>query len=92
MLSQEDIFAKALMVEEPWFVDKVQFDQAVGKLEIWIDFGRGSIFYYEDKESGIKGHFKAYHTTQKTWRHLNFFQYHFYLHAWIPRLISGMAK
>jgi hypothetical protein len=23
MLSQEDLFAKALMVEEPWFVDKV---------------------------------------------------------------------
>ena len=24
MLSQEDLFAKALMVEEPWFVDKVR--------------------------------------------------------------------
>jgi len=29
MLSQEDLFAKALMVEEPWIVDKVQFDQQV---------------------------------------------------------------
>jgi len=28
MLSQEDLFAKALMVKEPWFVDKVQFDKA----------------------------------------------------------------
>jgi hypothetical protein len=28
MLSQEDLFAKALMVEELWFVDKVQFDKA----------------------------------------------------------------
>ena len=54
MLSQEDLFAKALMVKEPWFVDKVQFDQAAGKLEIWIDFERGSTFYYEDKELGRK--------------------------------------
>ena len=28
------------MVEEPWFVDKVHFDQGGGKLEIWIDFER----------------------------------------------------
>ena len=26
MLTQENLFAKALMVEKPWFVDKVQFD------------------------------------------------------------------
>ena len=54
MLTQEDLFAKALIVEEQWFVEKVQFDQAAGKLEIGIDFERGSIFYYEDKELGIK--------------------------------------
>ena len=92
MSSQEDLFAKVLMVEEPWFVDKVQFDQAVGKLEIWIDFERGSIFYYEDKELGIKGHFNAYDTTHKTWRHLNFFQYQCYLHAWIPGIDIGDGK
>jgi transposase len=92
MLSQEDLFAKALMVEKPWFVDKVQFDQEGGKLEIWIDFERGSTFYYEDKELGIKGHFKAYDTSQKTWRHLNFFQYQCYLHAWIPRIDIGDGK
>jgi transposase len=63
MLTQKDLFAKALMVEKPWFVEKVQFDQDAGKLEIWIDFERGSTFYYEDKELGIKGHFKAYDTT-----------------------------
>jgi transposase len=92
MLTQEDLFAKALMVEKPWFVDKVQFDQEGGKLEIWIDFERGSTFYYEDKELGIKGNFKAYDTSQKTWRHLNFFQYQCYLHAWIPRVDIGDGK
>jgi hypothetical protein len=92
MLTHEDLFAKALMVEKLLFVDKVQFDQEGGKLEIWIDFERGSTFYYEDKESGIKGHFKAYDTSQKTWRYLNFSQYQCYLHAWIPRIDIGDGK
>ena len=92
MLSQKDLFAKALLVEKPWFVHDINFDQTAGKLEIWIDFERGSSFYYEDKELGIKGHFKAYDTTEKTWRHLNFFQYQCYLHAWIPRVDLGNGK
>ena len=92
MLSQKDLFAKALLVEKPWFVHDINFDQAAGKLEIWIDFERGSSFYYEDKELGIEGHFKAYDTTEKTWRHLNFFQYQCYLHAWIPRVDLGNGK
>jgi transposase len=92
MLTQKDLFAKALMIEKPWFVEKIQFDQQSGKLEIWIDFERGATFYYEDTDSGIKDHFKAYDTTQKTWRHLNFFQYQCYLHAWIPRVEIGDGK
>ncbi len=92
MLTQKDLFAKALMVEKPWYVHEVQFDQQAGKLEIWIDFERGSTFYYEDKELGISGHFKAYDTVQKTWRHLNFFQYQCFLHAWIPRVDIGDGK
>ena len=80
------------MVEKPWFVHEIQFDQNTGKLEIWINFDRGSTFYYQDKESGIEGHFKAYDTTEKTWRHLNFFQYQCYLHAWIPRVDLGNGK
>ena len=92
MLTQKDLFAKALMVEKPWYIHEIQFDQNAGKLEIWIDFERGSTFYYEDKELGVKGHYKAYDTTEKTWRHLNFFQYQCYLHAWIPRVDLGDGK
>jgi transposase len=92
MLTQKDLFAKALMVEKPWYIHEIQFDQQAGKLEIWIDFERGSTFYYEDEELGITGHFKAYDTTEKTWRHLNFFQYQCYLHAWIPRVDLGDGK
>jgi hypothetical protein len=55
MLTQEDLFARALMIEETWFVDKVQFDQDAGKFEIWIDFERGSTFYYEDGHGRWQG-------------------------------------
>jgi transposase len=92
MFTQNELFAKALLIEKPWFVEEVKFDLSAGTLEIWIDFERGSSFYYEDKELGIKGHFKAYDTTEKTWRHLNFFQYQCYLHAWIPRVDLGNKK
>jgi len=91
-MTQQELFAKALMVEKPWYVHEVGFDQERGKLEIWIDFERGSFFYFEDKELGIKGKFKAYDTVEKTWRHLNFFQYECYLHAWIPRVDIGKGK
>jgi transposase len=92
MVTQKDLFAKALMVEKPWYIHEIQFDQKASKLEIWIDFERGSTFYYEDTELGVKGEFKAYDTAQKTWRHLNFFQYQCYLHAWIPRVDTGDGK
>lgn len=88
-MTQKELFAKALMVDAPWHVQKIQFDQALGILDIWIDFERGATFYYEDKDIGIKGHYKAYDTAQKTWRHLNFFQYRCHLHAWIPRVDIG---
>ena len=71
MLTRKDLFAKALLVEKHWFVHEIKFDPNAGKLEIWIDFERGSSFYYEDIELGIKGHFKACDTTEKTWRHFN---------------------
>jgi transposase len=92
MMTQKELFAAALMIEKPWFIQKIGFDQQQGKLDIWIDFERGSVFYYKDEELGIEGHFKAYDTAQKTWRHLNFFQYQCYLHAWIPRVDIDNGK
>ena len=42
MMTQKDLFSKDLMVEKPWFVNEIRFDKEAGKLEIWIDFERGS--------------------------------------------------
>ncbi len=66
MFCQAELFAKALLIETPWFVSEIRFDQGNSRLDIWIDFERGSLFYYEDASLGIKGRFKAYDTRQKT--------------------------
>ena len=92
MFSTKDLFAKALGIEAPWFIDRMGFDPVGGKLDIWIDFKPGSLFRYVDPEKGIDGMFKAYDTTEKTWRHLNFFQHVCLLHARIPRVDIGDGK
>ena len=45
MLNQKKLFAKALLVDKPWFVLELKFDQNDGKPEIWIDFERGSLYF-----------------------------------------------
>ncbi len=60
MSSTKDLFAKALGIEDPWFIDRIGFDPVGGKLDIWIDFKPGSLFRYVDNEKGIDGMFKAY--------------------------------
>ena len=92
MFTTKELFSKALMIELPWFIEKMEFDQTQGKLDVWIDFARGSEFFFEDKTLGISGKFKAYDSTVKTWRHMNFFQYQCYLHAKVPRVDLGNGK
>ena len=73
MFSTKDLFAQALQIEKPWFIDRMEFDLEKGKLDIWIDFARGFLCYFEDAGLGIRGQFKEYDTTEKEWRHINFF-------------------
>jgi len=80
------------MVQEPWFVSSVAFDSVSGRLDVYIDFRKGGVFRYESKDEQIAGDFKAYDVVEKTWRHLNFFQYQCLLHAKIPRVDIGNGK
>ena len=62
---------------------------------MYIDFEKGSSFEYEDtNESQNHQDLKAYDTTDKKWRHLNFFEHECYLHARVPRvkLPNGKTK
>jgi len=92
MITQKELFARALMVEKPWIIEDIRLTPEEGKLDVWINFVPGSTFYYEDEDLGVKGMYKAYDSTLKTWRHLNFFQYECYLNVWIPRVDIGKGK
>ena len=82
----QQLFALALNIQEPWYVKDIQFDAEGKRLDIHIDFRKGSVFHYESADEDIKGDFKVYDTTTKQWRHLNFFEHECHLHARVPRL------
>ncbi len=91
-MKQEEIFAAAIGIKSPWEITKVSLEIEKGELNIEIDFPRGSEFEYIDEDTGEIGRFKAYDTSIKTWRHMNFFQYRCYLHARVPRVQIGNGK
>ena len=78
-----DLFQMALGVKPPWVVRKSEFDAAAKRLDIYLDFARGSRF--ECPQCGTAD-CPAYDSEEKTWRHLNFFQHEAHLHARVPRV------
>ena len=78
-----DLFQMALGLTPPWQVSSSEFDPQQKRLDIKIDFPRGSTFGCP--ECGQAGN-KAHDTVEKTWRHLNFFQHEAYLSARVPRV------
>ncbi len=85
-ISLETLFTQALGIEGPWKITSLTFDAAKHKLDINVDFERGSTFAYTDPDTKETGYYKAYDTVDKTWRHLNFFEHECYLHARTPRI------
>ena len=77
------LFQLALGLTPPWRVSAAEFDPEQKRLDIKIDFPRGSTFVCPGcGQSGVK----AYDTEEKTWRHLNFFQHEAHLSARVPRI------
>ena len=85
-----EMFQKALNINFPWFIKSIDFDIQTKRLDIYIDFERGATFIDDAEE--LKQPYKAYDTRQKTWQHLNFFQYECYLHARVPRIKRSDGK
>jgi transposase len=77
-----DVFQQALGLTPPWRVEEAEFDPEAGRLDLYLDFPPGSEFSCPACE---REGCKAYDTTEKTWRHLNFFEHRTYLHARVPR-------
>jgi len=43
----QELFQLALNITEPWFVSDIKFDVESKRLDVYIDFKRGSLFSYE---------------------------------------------
>lgn len=83
-----EIFELALGIKgSPWRVTEVKLDTEGGTLDIRLDFPPGTRFKHPT--SGELA--PVYDTEEKSWRHLNFFQYECHLHAWVPRVDGGAS-
>ena len=80
---EKELFQLALNIQDPWFIDRIEFVPDEKRLDLWIDFIPCSEF---DCPKCERTECKAYDTSDKTWRHLNFFQYKCYLHCRVPRV------
>jgi len=81
-MQPEALFGMALGIVPPWEVTEVSFSKESNRLDITIDFQRGATFLCPVCGAPAA----AYDTSEKTWQHLNFFQYEAYLHARVPRV------
>jgi len=81
-ISQEELFRIALGLEKPWYIKTIDFKVEEKQLDLHIDFESGSKFPCPScGRSGCHVH----DTIERTWRHLNFFQFKTYLHCRVPR-------
>lgn len=77
------LFSAALGLTAPWTVERIEFSPEEQQLDLWLDFPAGSTFDCPDcTRPGCKVH----DTTERTWRHLDFFQHRTILHARHPRV------
>ena len=79
---EKELFGAALGIEEPVYIGEIAFNIGEGELHIHMNFRRGSRF--SCSECGA-GELPVHDTVEKTWRHLNFFQYKCYIHLRTPR-------
>jgi transposase len=79
-----ELFSVALGLAKPWSVVRVEFSEQDQQLDLWLDFPAGGTFGCpECSQTGCKVH----DTSERTWRHLDFFQHKTFLHARQPRII-----
>jgi transposase len=80
------LFTAALGLSAPWRVTRTEFDGE--RLDLYLDFPRGARFACPAKDCA-QGACVVHDTTDKTWRHMDFFQYQAFLHARLPRVVCS---
>ena len=78
----QQLFTLALGLVPPWAVDDVRFMVEEKRLDLHVNFPRGSHFPWPICGQG----FPVYDTLEKVWRNLDFFQHAAYLHTRVSRV------
>mgnify|MGYP001416421494 CR=1 FL=1 len=84
------LFQAALGIQEPWMIKEIRLIEANHELHITLDFVKGAAFPCPECAQACK----AYDTKERTWRHLNFFQFKTYLHTghpWVQCTEHGLS-
>jgi transposase len=89
-MNLKELFFKALEIKDPWYIKSI--DLVNEQLIIEVDFKAGSTFADDDNGNDISKPYKAYDTVMKTWRHLDFLQYHCFIKARVPRVKRDDGK
>lgn len=82
-MDDNQILTLGLGLQAPWKLANQQLDTSVSphRLDLYVDAERGALYPCPECGTACPAHDFA----DKTWRHLNFFQHHCYLHARVPR-------
>lgn len=84
-MDERGLFTAALGLSGPWRVIRSEFDAEAAKLDLYLDFERGTRFGCPAKDC-VHRCCPVYDTVEKTWRHLDFFQHKAWVHARLPRV------
>jgi transposase len=86
MKNETTVFALALgLAGTPWQVQEINLDAPNKKLTIRLEFARGSRFPHPKTGELLPAH----DTLERTWRHMNFFQFACEITAPLPRVGRG---
>src|SRR4051812_36764143 len=83
-MDAQDLFTLALQLTSEWKVTECQLDQPGRRLTLKLDFTPGSKFAAPGAAHQLLC--PVHDTVEKTWRHLDFFQYRTELVARVPRV------
>jgi transposase len=81
------LFQAALGVQDPWIISEIRLNEVDHEFHITLDFTKGATFPCPECAQACK----AYDSADRTWHHLNFFQFKTYLHARLLRLVQVQA-
>ena len=80
-----------LHIPEPWYINQVLFNLEQNQLDVYVKFRDRALFTCSDCKAPEQP-VKDIADRDRTWRHLNFFEYPCYIHAELPRTKCGCCN